>query len=125
MSCRRWGGGLLHVTEIVRNRPTAHTVRGLGSCTFFAPISALPLYRRGIVPALYYPFSRCINADSLKQMLLVFDELHFLDPVDDEETLSMTRSGGRTCSATSRWKTHVLLSTKICRILFVHSLTKA
>lgn len=33
---------------------------------------------------LYYPFSRCISPASLKQMLLVFEELVFLDPVDDE-----------------------------------------
>lgn len=34
--------------------------------------------------ALYYPFSRCVNPASMKQMLLVFDELAFLDPVDDD-----------------------------------------
>jgi hypothetical protein len=34
---------------------------------------------------LYYPFSRCINAASLKQMLLVFDEIAFVDPVRDDE----------------------------------------
>jgi hypothetical protein len=34
---------------------------------------------------LYYPFSRCINVASMKQMFLVFDQLVFLDPVDDEE----------------------------------------
>ena len=33
---------------------------------------------------LYYPFSRCINPSSLKQLLLVFDQVSFLDPVDDE-----------------------------------------
>jgi hypothetical protein len=33
---------------------------------------------------LYYPFSRCINSSSLKQLLLVFDSLVFLDPVEDE-----------------------------------------
>lgn len=35
--------------------------------------------------ALYYPFSRCIDATVLKQFLLLFDSLTFLDPVDDEE----------------------------------------
>lgn len=35
--------------------------------------------------ALYYPFSRCINAASLKQLLLVFDEVSFVDPVDDDQ----------------------------------------
>jgi hypothetical protein len=34
---------------------------------------------------LYYPFSRCIQPISLKQMLLVFDEVTFVDPVDDEQ----------------------------------------
>jgi hypothetical protein len=34
---------------------------------------------------LYYPFSRPIGLGSLKQMLLVFDSIHFLDAVDDEE----------------------------------------
>ncbi len=34
--------------------------------------------------ALYYPFSRCIDPSSTKQMLLIFDRLNFLDPVDDE-----------------------------------------
>lgn len=34
--------------------------------------------------ALYYPFSRCIDATVLKQFLLLFDSLTFLDPVDDE-----------------------------------------
>jgi hypothetical protein len=32
---------------------------------------------------LYYPFSRCINPVSLKQALLVFDEVTFADPVRD------------------------------------------
>lgn len=34
---------------------------------------------------LYYPFSRCIQPTSLKQMLLVFDEITFVDPVDDAQ----------------------------------------
>lgn len=34
---------------------------------------------------LYYPFSRCINLQSLKQMLLIFDNITFLDPVEDDE----------------------------------------
>ena len=33
--------------------------------------------------ALYYPFSRCIEASALKQLLLVFDGVTFLDPVED------------------------------------------
>jgi hypothetical protein len=37
-----------------------------------------------LTSCLYYPFSRCMNPSSLKQMLLVFDEVNFLDPVDDE-----------------------------------------
>lgn len=37
------------------------------------------------VSALYYPFSRCINAASLKHMLLLFDRIAFLDPVADED----------------------------------------
>ena len=35
--------------------------------------------------ALYYPFSRSISPASTKQMLLVFDSLYFLDPVDDDD----------------------------------------
>lgn len=38
-----------------------------------------------ILKGLYYPFSRCINLLSLKQMLLVFDNITFLDPVEDDE----------------------------------------
>ena len=34
---------------------------------------------------LYYPFSRCIQPTSLKQLLLVFDEVTFVDPVDDAQ----------------------------------------
>jgi hypothetical protein len=34
--------------------------------------------------ALYFPFSRSIDPASTKQMLLIFDSVHFLDPVDDE-----------------------------------------
>lgn len=34
---------------------------------------------------LYYPFSRCVQPTSLKQMLLVFDEVTFADPVDDDQ----------------------------------------
>jgi hypothetical protein len=34
---------------------------------------------------IYYPFSRCIQPASLKQMLLVFDEVTFVDPVDDSQ----------------------------------------
>ena len=35
--------------------------------------------------SLYYPFSRCVNPASMKQMLLVFDRITFVDPVDDAE----------------------------------------
>ncbi len=35
--------------------------------------------------ALYYPFSRSIRPGSTKQLLLVFDSVHYLDPVDDED----------------------------------------
>lgn len=38
-----------------------------------------------ILKGLYYPFSRCINLLSLKQMLLVFDNITFLEPVEDDE----------------------------------------
>ena len=38
-----------------------------------------------VLSALYYPFSRCINELSLKQMLLVFDRVCFLDPIEDHE----------------------------------------
>jgi hypothetical protein len=35
--------------------------------------------------SLYYPFSRCVNPASLKQLLLVFDQIPFVDPVDDDQ----------------------------------------
>ncbi len=35
--------------------------------------------------ALYYPFSRCIEPSALKQLLLIFDSITFLDPVTDDE----------------------------------------
>ncbi|MDO9480778.1 MAG: hypothetical protein Q8S96_02260 [Hydrogenophaga sp.] len=35
--------------------------------------------------AIYYPFSRCIDVAALKQLLLVFDSVTFLDPVTDDE----------------------------------------
>src|SRR6266852_5588400 len=38
-----------------------------------------------MLSALYYPFSRCIDACALKQLLLVFDSVTFLDPVEDDE----------------------------------------
>lgn len=38
-----------------------------------------------MISALYYPFSRCINSDSLKQMLLLFESVSFLDPVSDDD----------------------------------------
>ena len=37
-----------------------------------------------MLSALYYPFSRTINESSLKQMLLIFDSVCFLDSVDDD-----------------------------------------
>lgn len=37
-----------------------------------------------MLSGLYYPFSRTINLSSLKQMLLVFEQVCFLDPVSDE-----------------------------------------
>ena len=40
---------------------------------------------KNTLAGLYYPFSRCIQPTSLKQMLLVFDEVTFVDPVDDAE----------------------------------------
>ena len=35
--------------------------------------------------SLYYPFSRCVNPVSLKQLLLVFDQVSFVDPVADDQ----------------------------------------
>lgn len=35
--------------------------------------------------ALYYPFSRCVEPSALKQLLLIFDAITFLDPVTDDE----------------------------------------
>ena len=31
--------------------------------------------------ALYYPYSRCVDATTLKRLVLVFDEVWFIDPV--------------------------------------------
>lgn len=33
--------------------------------------------------ALYYPYSRCINLNTLKRCILLFDELWFADPLDE------------------------------------------
>ena len=38
-----------------------------------------------MLSALYYPFSRCLDAAALKQLLLVFESVTFLDPVADDE----------------------------------------
>lgn len=38
-----------------------------------------------MLSGLYYPFSRCIDARALKQLLLVFDGMTFIDPVSDDE----------------------------------------
>jgi hypothetical protein len=35
--------------------------------------------------SLYYPSSQCVNPASLKQLLLVFDRVSFVDPVDDAQ----------------------------------------
>jgi hypothetical protein len=40
---------------------------------------------KSCLAGLYYPFSRCVHPASLKQMLLVFDEITFVDPVDDAQ----------------------------------------
>ncbi len=33
---------------------------------------------------LYYPFSRCVSTTSLKHLLLIYESISFLDPIDDE-----------------------------------------
>ena len=38
-----------------------------------------------MLAALYYPFSRSIRPGSTKQLLLVFNSVHYLDPVDDDD----------------------------------------
>jgi hypothetical protein len=38
-----------------------------------------------MLSALYYPFSRCIDVRALKQLLLVFDGVTFIDPVSDDD----------------------------------------
>lgn len=38
-----------------------------------------------MLSALYYPFSRCVDVATLKQLLLVFDSVTFLDPIEDDE----------------------------------------
>jgi hypothetical protein len=37
-----------------------------------------------MLSATYYPFSRCIDVSALKQLLLVFDGVTFIDPVTDD-----------------------------------------
>ena len=37
-----------------------------------------------LLSGLYYPFSRSISQSSLKQLLLVFESIAFLDPVDED-----------------------------------------
>lgn len=37
------------------------------------------------ISALYYPFSRCLDVDQLKQLLMLFDDVTFLDAVEDDE----------------------------------------
>lgn len=34
---------------------------------------------------LYYPFSRCLDVEQLKQLIMLFDGVTFLDAIDDEE----------------------------------------
>ena len=34
---------------------------------------------------LYYPFSRCVDETALKQLLLIFDSVSFLDPIGQDE----------------------------------------
>ncbi len=43
--------------------------------------------------ALYYPFSRCMDSSTLKQYLLLFDSLTFLDVVDDDQWRSQLYRG--------------------------------
>lgn len=38
-----------------------------------------------MLSALYYPFSRCMDVAALKQLLLVFDSITFLEPIEDDE----------------------------------------
>ena len=45
----------------------------------------MPQQSRTGLNALYYPFSRATDVESLKQQLLLFDTISFIDPVDSEE----------------------------------------
>jgi hypothetical protein len=73
--------------------PTESTVRELSYTHAREVVSATNNLLSGLRPfqsltmlrALYYPFSRCIDPAALKQLLLVFDSITFLDPVDDDE----------------------------------------
>ena len=50
-----------------------------------------------LLSGLYYPFSRCVDANALKQLLLVFDCITFLDPVEDAAwRAQLLASGWRT-----------------------------
>ena len=38
-----------------------------------------------MLSALYYPFSRYIDISSVNQLLLLFEAVHFLDPIADDD----------------------------------------
>lgn len=44
--------------------------------------------------ALYYPYSRCLNEDTLKRSLLIFDELWFIDPLSENTRDSLKGEDG-------------------------------
>jgi hypothetical protein len=33
--------------------------------------------------ALYYPYSRCVDSNTLKLLAILYDEIVFVDPLDD------------------------------------------
>ena len=43
-------------------------------------MSAIPSSR---LSALYYPYSRCVDANTLKLLAILYDEIVFVDPLDD------------------------------------------
>jgi len=46
-------------------------------------------YDRRVAEALYFPFSRCLDEAALKQAVLLYDRLIFIDPVSAEERAAL------------------------------------
>jgi hypothetical protein len=62
----------------------------------------------GKLSALYYPYSRCVDANTLKMMAILYDEIVFVDPLEDtfREYLIMDRDAqqGVPDAVRERWR---------------------